>query len=114
MPNPVVHFEVVGKDAKRLQTFYGQAFGWKINADNPFNYGIVDTGHKGGIAGGVGGAPDGKRNVTIYVQVPDLKKTLDLAVHLGGKVVLPPTDMGMVVMAQFTDPEGNLIGLVKG
>jgi predicted enzyme related to lactoylglutathione lyase len=28
MGNPVVHFEVVGKDAQALQSFYKDAFDW--------------------------------------------------------------------------------------
>ena len=27
---------------------------------------------------------------------------------------MPRTDIGMIVMAQFRDPEGNIIGLVEG
>jgi len=46
MANPVVHFEVTGKDGKKLQDFYSGVFGWKINADNPMNYGIVDAGDR--------------------------------------------------------------------
>jgi len=52
---------------------------------------------------------------TFYVQVPDLQATLDQAVAKGGKVVMPPMEIpGMVTLAQFADPEGNLVGLVKG
>ena len=31
MGQPVVHFEVVGKDAGKLRDFYGDLFGWKFN-----------------------------------------------------------------------------------
>ena len=51
MANPVVHFEVTGKDGKKLQDFYSKAFGWKIDASNPMNYGIVDNAGQG-IGGG--------------------------------------------------------------
>ena len=54
MANPVVHFEVTGKDGKKLQDFYSKTFGWKVNADNPMNYGIVDAADtSGGIGGGI-------------------------------------------------------------
>jgi predicted enzyme related to lactoylglutathione lyase len=47
--------------------------------------------------------------------VPDLQATLEQVVALGGKVAVPPTEIpGVVTFAQFTDPEGNLIGLTKG
>ena len=39
MPNPVVHFGLIGKDGEALQKFYSDAFDWKIDANNPMNYG---------------------------------------------------------------------------
>ena len=42
MGQPVVHFEVVGKDGDKLQGYYAELFGWNINSDNPMNYGMVD------------------------------------------------------------------------
>ena len=68
MGNPVIHFEVSGSDGAKLQKFYGDLFDWKINADNPMNYGIVDNGGEG-INGGVGQSPNGP-HLTWYVQVP--------------------------------------------
>jgi predicted enzyme related to lactoylglutathione lyase len=49
----------------------------------------------------------------IYVEVDDPQAYLDKAVAKGGKVVMPVSDLGMVVIAQFQDPEGNVIGLAK-
>jgi predicted enzyme related to lactoylglutathione lyase len=37
MGAPVVHFEIYGKDASKLQSFYADLFGWEIHADNPAN-----------------------------------------------------------------------------
>jgi len=75
---------------------------------------MVD-GASSGIAGGIGQEPEGKARVTNYVQVPDLQATLDRAVAMGGKVVMPPMEIpGVVTMAQFADPDGNLMGLIKG
>ena len=51
---------------------------------------------------------------TFYVQVPSIVDTLDKAATMGGQTVMPRTDIGMIVMAQFRDPEGNIIGLVEG
>jgi uncharacterized protein len=116
MPNPIVHFEIVGQDGKKLQDFYGNVFGWKIDANNEWNYGIVDTDSGGaGIAGGIGPTMDQKPRVTVYAQVPDLQATLDKAEQLGGKTLMPPTEIpGAVTMAMFADPEGNVMGIIKG
>jgi uncharacterized protein len=115
MGNPVVHFEVSGKDGAKLQTFYGELFDWKIDADNPNNYGIVDNAGEG-INGGIGEVPDdGNGHVTFYVSVPDINAALQKAEGLGGKTIMPRTEMGDVVtMAFFADPEGHMVGLVEG
>ena len=122
MGQPVVHFEVVGKDGPRLRNYYSELFGWKINADNPMNYGMVDgkdnktTDGGDGIGGGVGEVPDGyEGHVTFYVAVPDVEEALQKAESLGGTRVMGPEDiMGMVVLGQFKDPEGNMVGVVQG
>jgi predicted enzyme related to lactoylglutathione lyase len=113
--NPVIHFEVIGKDAARLGDFFGQLFDWKINTDNPMNYGIVETGGEGGIGGGIGAAPDGNGHVTFYVSVDDPKAYLDRAEKLGGRTLMGPEEIpGGPTVALFADPEGHVIGLVKG
>lgn len=113
MPNPVVHFEILGPDAVKTQAFYRDLFGWTINADNPMQYGLVEAGD-GGIGGGVGATQDGSRLVTVYVQVDDIQAALDKAVALGATVVMPVLEIpGMVTFAQFADPDGNVVGLVK-
>ena len=113
MSQPVVHFEIVGKDGKALQDYYGALFDWKINADNPMNYGIVDNGGEG-INGGVGQAPNGQGHVTFYVQVDSIDECLEKAEGMGGKTVMPRTEMDMVTFALVADPEGNVVGLIEG
>jgi predicted enzyme related to lactoylglutathione lyase len=115
MAAPVVHFEVLGKDAKKLQNFYGKLFDWKINANNPMNYGLVEAAGPGSIGGGVGASQPGQSgNVTFYVGVPDVKAALKKAESLGGKIVVPETEIpNMVTFGLFADPEGNMVGVVK-
>ena len=115
MGNPVVHFEVIGKDGPALQKFYAELFGWHIqNMPEMLNYGVVDTHAGGGINGGVGQEPEGGTLVTFYAAVPDLQATLDKAESLGGKIAMPVMDIpGVVTLAQFLDPQGNRIGIIK-
>jgi predicted enzyme related to lactoylglutathione lyase len=113
MANPVVHFEVTGQDGKKLQDFYSNTFGWKIDANNPMNYGIVDNAGQG-IGGGISAGDGGTKQVTFYIEVDDPQAYLDKVQAKGGKTVMPVTEIpGMVVLAQFADPEGNVVGLVK-
>jgi predicted enzyme related to lactoylglutathione lyase len=121
MGRAVVHFEVIGKDGKALQGYYSELFGWEIDADNPMNYGIVpregNTGSDGvGIGGGVASGPEGyDGHVTFYVAVPDVEETLAKAESLGGKRIFGPEEvMEGLVLGQFTDPEGHIIGVLRG
>jgi predicted enzyme related to lactoylglutathione lyase len=120
MGQPVVHFEVIGKDGKKLQEYYTQLFGWEIDANNPMSYGMVardgNTNSEGaGIGGGVGGGPEGyEGHVTFYVEVPDVEEALAKAESLGGTRIMGPEDiMGQVVLGQFKDPEGHMVGVVQ-
>ena len=84
------------------------------------NYGIVpregNTNADGvGIGGGVAGGPEGyDGHVTFYVGVPDVEAALAKAESLGGTRVMGPDEvMPGLVIGQFTDPEGHVIGIVK-
>jgi uncharacterized protein len=113
MGNPVVHFEIHGQDPATLHGFYRKVFGWTINADNPMAYGVVNTGSEQGIQGGIA-TGQGNRGVTVYLETDDVQGTLDRAVSAGAEKVMGPDVLpGIVELAQFRDPEGNLIGLTK-
>ena len=123
MGQPVVHFEVVGKDGAKLRSYYSDLFAWKIDSNNPMNYGIVNPQDNEApegiphIGGGVGQGPEGyDGHVTFYVGVDDVEAALAKAEELGGERVMGPMEMDEppLVLGQFKDPEGNLIGLVKG
>ena len=116
MANPVVHWEVSGKDQKKLQEFYAALFDWKVDVHEEMGgYGLV-AGQEGGIGGGIAGTqPGASPGVTIFVQVDDLQASLDKAESPGGKAVMPPSDIPDVgSFAMFQDLEDNAIGLFKG
>ncbi|GLZ36950.1 VOC family protein [Actinokineospora sp. NBRC 105648] len=121
MGRPVVHFEVIGTDPAGLRDYYGGLFGWEFDTTGPVapavsdqgDYGFTDTGAAGGIPGGVGGGPGFDSHVVFYVGVPDVEEALRRAESLGGTRRMGPErapDRDLVV-GQFTDPEGNLIGV---
>jgi predicted enzyme related to lactoylglutathione lyase len=112
MANPVTWFEVVGKDGAGLQRFYSKAFGWQLKDPANMGYGMLMQPEQG-IGGGVGQSQDGSGQVTFYVEVDDPQAALDTIESLGGKTVVPVTETEMVTFAQFADPEGNVVGLVR-
>jgi uncharacterized protein len=120
MGQPVVHFEVVGKDGEKLQSYYADLFDWEVNAENEMKYGLVDreanSNAEGiGLGGGIGQGPDGyEGHVTFYVEVPDVEAALQKAEALGGtRVMGPETIMESITLGQFKDPEGQVIGLTQ-
>jgi len=114
MGNPVVHFEITGEGIEKLHEFYSKVFDWKIDANNPFKYGMTVTGAGSGINGGIG-ETSGMPHVTVYVQVPDIDAALAAIKAAGGSAVMEKTAVpGGPTLAQFKDPLGNLIGLIQG
>ena len=107
-----MHWEIQTSNAPKCQSFFADLFGWHVDSSNPMGYGFVDT-HDQGINGGIAQA-DGPNRVTFYVEVDDLQAYLDKAETLGGKTVVPVTEIpNVVTLAMFADPEGNVVGLVK-
>jgi uncharacterized protein len=114
MPNPVTHFEIHGTDGDKTKAFYTSVFGWEIDSNNPMDYGMLSAQDGEGIGGGISRSMSGQPMVTIYVEVPDLDATLTKVQELGGAVVMPPADVpGGPRLAQFSDPDGNVIGLTQ-
>jgi len=118
MTKPIVGwFEITGRDGPALQRFYSKLFDWRINdPGDGSGYGLVEAGDKG-IACGIGASQDGgEGGVTFYVEVDDPAQFLEKAETLGGKTVVPPTEMPAfgLTFAFFADPEGHVVGLSKG
>ena len=63
---------------------------------------------------GIGRSNSGDPWATFYVEVDDLRDCLDRAGELGGRTVLPVTELGGMAFAMFDDPDGLLVGLVRG
>ena len=118
MGQPVVHFEVTGRDGKALHSFFSELFDWDVKADNPMNYGVVEryTTKEGvGIGGGIAQGPEGyDGHVTFYVEVPDVEASMQKAESLGAKRMMGPERvMEGVTIGLFLDPEGHVIGVIE-
>jgi predicted enzyme related to lactoylglutathione lyase len=120
MPQPVVHFEITGRDGGKLQAYYAELFDWQIQAFGQ-GYGLIPReGHTNpdgiGIGGGIAQGPEGyEGHVTFYVEVPDVEAALARAESLGGARMMGPEQvMEGIEIGLFTDPEGHVVGVVKG
>jgi len=121
MGQPVVHFEIIGAEPKRLRDYYGELFGWEFDTSGGVaesvseagNYGFIQNPDGVGIPGGVGGGANYPGRVLFYVGVPDVEAALRAAERLGGARTMGPEKApnGPLVVGHFTDPEGHLIGV---
>ena len=117
MGRPVVHLEIIGKDPTTLRKFYADLFDWKFGEQmgpEMGHYSLVPP-ESSGIGVGLGADMEGIARTTAYVEVPDLRATLDRATAMGGKILLEPMEIpgADTTIAMFADPEGNVIGLTK-
>jgi predicted enzyme related to lactoylglutathione lyase len=123
MSQPVVHFEIAGRDPERLRNYFGQLFDWSFDVPSPVAKEVSDPDSYGflnlevsddgaGIPGGIGGGPGYDSHAVFYVGVPDVEAALQRAEELGGRRVMgPSTSPNGLVVGHFTDPEGTLIGV---
>lgn len=108
MGHPVVHFEIGCRDRAKTEQFFGDLFGWNIQSS------MIDTGGGKGIPGHVTSLGHEPQHYTMfYVEVDDIQACLDKAASLGGKTVVPPVKIPTGTFAWFSDPDGNIIGLLK-
>ncbi len=116
MGNPVMHFEIAGRDGESLSKFYSDAFGWNSSPD-PSGIYELDPAAEQGIMGHILPTTDDMPSnyVTVYIQVNDLQESLETVENLGGKTCVPPQvlpgDIGSFAM--FLDPSGNCVGLYQ-
>jgi predicted enzyme related to lactoylglutathione lyase len=112
MANPVMWFEVMGKDSAGLQRFYRDVFGWKLSppVKEMGNYSMLERPDTG-IGGGFG---EGDARVSVYIEVADPQRFVDKAVASGATVLMPVTTITpTTTIAMLLDPAGNTFGVMK-
>jgi uncharacterized protein len=107
-----VHWEIVARDPAAQADFYRQLFNWDISEGDlkviPAGLGGPEPGPGGHIRGGERPA------VVLYIQVRDIRRSLQRAAELGGKTTGEPFDVrGGPTVGFIEDPEGNPVALVQ-
>lgn len=109
---PVVHWEIRAQDPERQQKFYAGLFNWEIAGEGRIKNIKPGIGAPEQIAGHI--APSSSPGVGLYIQVRDLRASMNRAVELGGAITMEPRDLPTgPTIAGITDPEGNRITLVQ-
>ncbi len=108
---PVVHWEIVARDPGGQAAFYRDLFNWEVG-DGTMPQ--ISPGIGGPEPGPSGHIRQGEPGVVLYVQVRELRASLDRVRELGGSVTIEPFDIpGGPTLAGVTDPEGNALMLVQ-
>lgn len=113
--HPIVHIEFSAKDPLAAAKFYSDLFGWKTEHLPQMNYVTFEA--EGGPGGGFN--PLGEQvkagDAFVYVATGDIEVSLSKAVSLGGKTLVPKTEIPNIGwFALFSDPTGNTVGLFTG
>jgi predicted enzyme related to lactoylglutathione lyase len=112
MANPVMWFEIMGRDSAGLQRFYREVFAWKMTppVKEMGNYSMLER-PETGIGGGFG---EGDPRVSVYVETADPQRFVDKAVAAGATVLMPVTQITpTTTIAMLMDPAGNTFGVMK-
>ncbi len=108
-----VWFELVTRDAKKAQAFYGEVLGWKVTAFpmGDSTYEMITAGDK--TVGGYDSADAGEAaHWTSYLSVTDIDAAVARVKAEGGKVLAPIRDVPTIGrMVEIADPTGATLHL---
>jgi predicted enzyme related to lactoylglutathione lyase len=109
---PVVRWEIQARDPEKQRAFYAQMFNWPIS-DGPLM--LIPAGVGGPEPGPGGHIRQGDHpGVSLFIQVRDLRASLEKAEQLGGRILSQPIDTPAgPTVAGILDPEGNRVLLVQ-
>lgn len=113
--NPIVHWELMGADGDVQKNFYSSIFDWKLVSPEGFGEYYMVGNDQVGVGGAVGKGGDEMPNYSaIYVQVDSIDESLAAIEANGGSTIMPRTEIpGTVIFGMFSDPAGNIVGLVE-
>ena len=121
MNGSVTHFEIPVDDMARAQSFYRDAFGWRIDTIPDMNYTLVRTAptdengmptQPGTVNGGMLPRGEPVLHSIVTITVDNVDSALATIESLGGKVVVGRTPAGAMGFTGYAkDTEGNVIGL---
>jgi predicted enzyme related to lactoylglutathione lyase len=115
---PIVFLDVSGPDLAKLAAFYKTVFNWDIGAghfetEKTVRLPVVSP-LPGSLLQESGGRGEPPHETMIFLGVDDVTATLNKVVANGGAIVRPRAAVpGVVILAIFTDPAGNRLGLVE-
>ncbi|HSX43769.1 MAG TPA: VOC family protein [Candidatus Saccharimonadales bacterium] len=125
--NPVVHFEMPYKNAKRVAKFYQQAFGWGMNEAGKAMGGYIvavtaetDKNRMVKTPGTINGgfyplkASPTSNEPSVVISVANLKTAMKNVEAAGGKLLGEPQNIpGIGLWVSVKDSEGNRVSILQ-
>ncbi len=100
-------------DLERAKPVYAALLGIEPQHDASYYVGFDVEGQHIGLV--PGGGPQGMTSPVAYWHVPDIEAKLAEVTAVGATVKEAPHEVGGGrLVASFTDPDGNVLGLVQG
>jgi len=115
IPGKFRWFELVAKDVKKAQAFYGEVLGWRVEGFpmGNFTYEMIYAGDTM-IGGYMVPETDTSGHWIAYVTVDDVDAAAKAAADAGGKVLDAPADIPTVGRsARIADPQGAELCLFR-
>ena len=99
-------------DLARAKAVYAALLGIQPQADSSYYVGFDAAGQHIGLV--PGGGPQSMTSPVAYWHVPDIEAKLAEVTAAGATVTEAPRDVGGGrLVASFTDPDGNVLGLIQ-
>jgi predicted enzyme related to lactoylglutathione lyase len=99
-------------DLEKAKAVYTALLGLPPQADSSYYVGYDAAGQHIGLV--PGGGPQGMTSPVAYWQVPDIEAKLAEVTAAGASLKDPVRDVGGGrLVATFTDPDGNVLGLLQ-
>ena len=99
-------------DLEAAKAVYTALLGVPPTADAPYYVGFDAAGQHIGLV--PGGGPQAMASPVAYWHVPDIEAKLAEVIAAGAAVKEPPHEVGGGrLVASFTDPDGNVLGLIQ-
>ncbi|MGB9185188.1 MAG: VOC family protein [Solirubrobacteraceae bacterium] len=110
-PGGVTYLHIPATDVRRAAAFYRDVFGWNIDGPDSDRPSFDDA---SGLLSGAWISDHlavAEPGLLPYIYVADMKETIARIVAHGGAIVREPYPEGLLTVATFSDPAGNVIGL---
>ncbi len=111
-------FELMTTDLEAAKSFYSEVFGWeyeKFSSTPDMHYEVIKVNGKE-VAGMMKNPPQAEEHPPcwgMYITVDNIDETARKIEELGGKIVIPPTDIPEVGrFSVFADPQGAYLSAI--